>query len=87
MIRDREPVTSEHFLDHIDHVVQLVGVEHVGIGSDQGLVTEDDMPLKMRKQRLETAPKKYKTHSHEIYRIGIEELNVLCVLKALNIVA
>ena len=26
--------TVEHMLDHIDHVVKLTGVEHVGIGSD-----------------------------------------------------
>lgn len=32
--RATEPVTIEHVLDHIDHVTMLVGVEHVGIGSD-----------------------------------------------------
>jgi membrane dipeptidase len=38
MVRDREPVTIEHVLDHIDHVATLVGVEHVAIGSDMDLV-------------------------------------------------
>jgi membrane dipeptidase len=28
------PVTVSRLVDHIDHVVQLVGVDHVGIGSD-----------------------------------------------------
>ena len=28
------PVTVSRLVDHIDHVVQLVGIEHVGIGSD-----------------------------------------------------
>ncbi len=32
-VRDREPTTVEHLLDHFDHVAQLVGVEHVGVGS------------------------------------------------------
>ncbi len=38
MLRVEEPVTIEHALDHFDHVVKLVGVEHVGIGSDMDLV-------------------------------------------------
>jgi membrane dipeptidase len=38
MIRDQEPVTVEHVLDHFDHVAKLVGVDHVGIGSDMDLV-------------------------------------------------
>ncbi|MEO8452188.1 MAG: membrane dipeptidase [Gemmatimonadota bacterium] len=38
MVRDREPVTIEHVLDHFDHVVRLVGVEHAGIGSDMDLI-------------------------------------------------
>jgi membrane dipeptidase len=38
MVRETEPVTVEHALDHIDHVAKLVGVEHVGIGSDLDMV-------------------------------------------------
>lgn len=30
----REPTTVEQFLDHIDYVARMIGVEHVGIGSD-----------------------------------------------------
>jgi len=33
--------TMENVLDHIDHVVRLVGVEHVGIGSDVDLDGRD----------------------------------------------
>jgi membrane dipeptidase len=36
--RDREPVTIEHVLDQFDHVAKLVGVEHVGVGSDLDVV-------------------------------------------------
>lgn len=43
-VRDREPTTVEHIVDHIDHVVKLVGIEHVGIGSDADLNGYDDMP-------------------------------------------
>jgi membrane dipeptidase len=31
------PVTFEHVLDHFDHVARLVGVEHLGLGSDTDL--------------------------------------------------
>jgi len=30
----REEVTVKHLVDHIDYIVKLVGVDHVGIGSD-----------------------------------------------------
>jgi membrane dipeptidase len=43
-IRNREPTTVEHMVDHIDHVAKLVGIEHVGIGSDADLNGYDDMP-------------------------------------------
>ena len=35
------PATIEDVLDHIDHVARLVGVEHVGIGTDVDLEGRD----------------------------------------------
>lgn len=49
-VRDGEPTTIEHIVDHIDHVVKLVGIEHVGIGSDSDLNGYDDMPADQLKQ-------------------------------------
>jgi membrane dipeptidase len=43
-VRDREPTTIEHVLDHFDHVVKLVGVDHVGVGSDSDLNGYDKLP-------------------------------------------
>lgn len=43
-VRDKEPTTIEHIVDHIDHVVKLTAIEHVGIGSDADLNGYDDMP-------------------------------------------
>ena len=40
-VRSTGRVTIEHVLDHIDHLVKLVGVEHVGIGSDVDLDGRD----------------------------------------------
>lgn len=48
-VRDREPTTIEHLVDHIDHVAKLVGIEHVGIGSDADLNGYDDMPADQNK--------------------------------------
>jgi membrane dipeptidase len=75
MVREKEPVTIDHFLNHIDHVAQLVGIEHVGIGSDQGLYTEDYGSEAWRKARLENAPAKYQCHTNEDYLLTIEGLN------------
>jgi membrane dipeptidase len=58
-VRDREPTTIEHMVDHIDHVVKLAGVEHVGIGSDSDLNGYDDMPPDQRKMLLENYKSSY----------------------------
>ena len=43
-VKNDEPTTVEHLLDHFDHVRKLVGVEYVGVGSDIDLNGYDDMP-------------------------------------------
>ena len=43
-VKDREPTTIEDYIDHFDHVRDLVGVEHLGVGSDVDLHGYDDMP-------------------------------------------
>ena len=49
-VKDRDPTTVADMADHIDHVVKLVGIEHVGIGSDADLNGYDDMPPDQYKQ-------------------------------------
>jgi len=46
----KEPTTIENLLDHYDHVAKLVGVEHLGIGSDIGLDGYDALPEPIRKK-------------------------------------
>jgi membrane dipeptidase len=48
-IKKADPTSVEDMVDHIDHVVKLVGVEHVGIGSDSDLLGYDKMPPAMNK--------------------------------------
>jgi len=49
-VRDKEPTTIEHALDHFDHVAKLIGPEHLGVGSDIDLDGYDDMPPELNKQ-------------------------------------
>ena len=43
-VRGSDPTNVGHIVDHIEHVARLVGIEHVGIGSDADLNGYDDMP-------------------------------------------
>lgn len=43
-VRDREPTTIEHALDHFEHVIKLVGIDYVAIGSDIALYGYDSLP-------------------------------------------
>jgi membrane dipeptidase len=49
-IKATDPTTVADMVDHVDHVAKLVGVEHVGIGSDSDLNGYDDMPPDQYKQ-------------------------------------
>jgi membrane dipeptidase len=42
-VRGSEPTTIEHLVDHVDHVVQLTGIQHVGVGTDSDLYGFDDL--------------------------------------------
>lgn len=43
-VKREEPTTIEDYLDHFDYIRDLVGVEHLGIGSDVDLHGYDDLP-------------------------------------------
>lgn len=51
-VRATEPVTIENVLDHFDHVTKLVGVEHVGVGSDIDLDGYDKLPPALKRKML-----------------------------------
>ena len=44
-----EPTNITHIADHIDHIVKLTSIEHVGIGSDSDLYGYDDMDPEQNK--------------------------------------
>lgn len=70
-VRPDEPTTIEHAVDHFDHVAKLVGVEHVGVGSDSDLEGYDDLPP-AQVQRLRSS---YKESYAFRERIDIEGLD------------
>jgi membrane dipeptidase len=75
MVRGSEPVTVEHVVDHIDHVRDLVGIEHVGIGSDAGIESNDLGAPQPLKDMLTKADPRYHVHgTHEVVA-GLEGPN------------
>ncbi|MEK7266059.1 MAG: membrane dipeptidase [Pseudomonadota bacterium] len=58
-VRDRDPTTVSHIADHIDHIVKLVGIDHVGIGTDADLYGYDDMPADQNKMLREAFKSSY----------------------------
>jgi len=46
---DPENTTIEHFFDHMDYVVKLVGVDHVGIGTDWPMPQTKGMAIEFKK--------------------------------------
>ncbi len=59
-VRDKDPVTVEHVIDHIDRVAKLTSIEHVGIGSDADLAAYGEVGMK----DYLTAP----PHVQDLYR-------------------
>ena len=67
MVKGSEPVTVDDVIDHFDHVRDLVGIEHVGIGSDAGIESNDLGPPAMLTKSLAEADPRYHVHgTHEI---------------------
>jgi membrane dipeptidase len=67
MVKGSEPVSVEDVVDHFDHVRDLVGIEHVGIGSDAGIESNDLAPPQVLKDMLAKADRRYRVHgTHEI---------------------
>jgi membrane dipeptidase len=70
-VRHEEPTTIEHYVDHIEHIARLVGIEHVGVGTDSDLAGYDDLPPDM----YEELKSGYKSSYAFRERIDIEGLD------------
>ncbi len=49
-VKGNEPTTIEDVINHFDHVRDLIGPEHIGVGSDIDLYGYDAMPSESNKQ-------------------------------------
>ena len=70
-VSEQEPTTIEHWLDHCEHVIKLVGVEHVGIGSDTDLDGWDRLDPLTRGRIIDGMGPKYRFRE----RLDIEGLD------------
>jgi membrane dipeptidase len=67
MVKGTEPVTVEDVVNHFDHVRDLVGIEHVGLGSDAGVESNDLGSPQILKEMLAKADPRYHVHgTHEV---------------------
>jgi len=67
MVKGSEPVGIDDVVDHYDHVRDLVGIEHVGVGSDAGLESYDLGAPGILKDMLAKADPRYHVHGeHEV---------------------
>jgi len=65
MVKAHEPTTVDDVIDHFDHVTKLVGIEHVGVGSDMGIESNDFMPRDQLVRMLSGMDAKYHAHHRE----------------------
>ena len=67
MVKGSEPVSIDDVIDHYDHVRDLVGIEHVGVGSDAGIESNDLGSAAVLKDMLAKGDPRYHIHGeHEL---------------------
>lgn len=65
MVKAHEPTTVDDVIDHFDHVRDLAGIEHVGVGSDMGIESNDYMPPDQLARMLAGMDARYHAHHRE----------------------
>ncbi|MBX7482941.1 dipeptidase [Qipengyuania qiaonensis] len=75
MVKRNFPVTIEHWLDHVDYLVKLVGVDHVGFGTDT-LIRGWPTDPKLEEEFLKAYGEPYFKSSYRFrYPFGTEGMN------------
>jgi membrane dipeptidase len=82
MVKGTEPVSIEDVVNHYDHVRDLVGIEHVGVGSDAGIESNDLGPPEKLKGILSKADSRYHVHGDHEVVAGMEGPNRMWELVA-----
>jgi membrane dipeptidase len=65
MVKAQEPTTVDDVIDHFDHVAKVAGIEHVGVGSDMGIESNDSLPHDQLVRMLAGMDAKYHAHRRE----------------------
>ena len=81
-VRTGGPVTVENVLDHIDHLANLVGVEHAGLGTDVDLEGRDQRIRPAKKSDLDGIryPKKIFDLTEGLVRRNYSKRNIELIL-------
>jgi len=85
-VKGDEPTTIEHYIDHIDHIVKLVGIDYAGVGTDSDLAGYDAMPKEMYDKLLAgykasyAYPKKMYDLTEALIRRGYSDDNIKAIL-------
>jgi len=75
MVKREFPVTAEHWLDHVDHLVKLVGIDHVGFGTDT-LIRGWETDPKLKDEFLKAYGEPHFKSSYRFrYPFGTEGMN------------
>ena len=82
MVKGSEPVRVDDVIDHFDHVRDLVGIEHVGVGSDAGIESNDLGSPTVLKDLLANADPRYRVHGQHEIVMGLEGTNRIYELSA-----
>jgi membrane dipeptidase len=82
MVKGSEPVRIDDVVDHFDHVRDLVGIEHVGVGSDAGIESNDLGSATVLKDLLAKADPRYRVHGQHEIVMGLEGPNRMYELTA-----
>ena len=72
MVKGSEPVGIDDVVDQFDHVRDLVGIEHVGVGSDAGIESNDLGSPTVLKELLAKADRRYRVHGQHEIVTGLE---------------
>ena len=82
MVKGSEPVRIDDVVDHFDHVRDLVGIEHVGVGSDAGIESNDLGSATVLKHLLAKADARYRVHGQYEIVTGMQGPNRMYELTA-----
>jgi len=82
MVKGTEPVRIDDVVDHFDRVRDLVGIEHVGVGSDAGIESNDLGSAAVLKELLAKADPRYRVHGEHEIVAGLEGPNRMYELTA-----